>query len=60
MSLRSGDGRLNDEVRHIIESTFDEVEVDGLGKGRISILKAARFASDLEFGSQQPQTKSLR
>ncbi len=54
MSLRSGDGRLNDEVRHIIESTFDEVEVDGLGKGRISILKAARFASDLEFGSQQP------
>ncbi len=37
-----------------IESTFDEVEVDGLGKGHISILKAVRFASDLEFGSQQP------
>jgi len=54
VSLRSGDGRLNDEVRHIIESTFDEVEVDGLEKGRISILKAARFASDLEFGNKQP------
>ena len=47
-------GALNGEVRHIIESTFDEVEVDGLGKGRISILKVACFASDLEFGSQQP------
>ena len=53
----NGDGRFNDEVCHRIESTCDEVEIDGLGKGRINILKAATdvdFASDLESRSQRP------
>ena len=37
-----------------IESTFDEVEVDGLGKGHISILKAVRLC--IRFRIRKPAT----
>lgn len=33
----NGNGYINDEVRHVIESTCDELEIAGLGKGRINI-----------------------
>ena len=38
----NGNGCINDEIRHGIESNCDEVEIEGLGKGRINVLKAAR------------------
>jgi len=38
----NSNGCVNDEIRHGIESTCDEVEIEGLGKGRINVLKAAR------------------
>jgi len=37
----NGNGRVNDEVHHAIDSNCDEVEVDGLVMGRINVLKAA-------------------
>lgn len=37
----NGNGYVNDEVRHRIESNCDTVEAEGLGKGRINALKAA-------------------
>jgi hypothetical protein len=36
----NGDGNVNDEIRHAIETSCDEVEQDGLAKGRINILRA--------------------
>ncbi len=36
----NGDGNINDEIRHAIETSFDEVEKDELTKGRINALKA--------------------
>jgi len=47
----NGNGRVNDEVHHAIDSNCDEVEVDGLVMGRINVLKAVMatyFASDSE------------
>jgi len=38
----NGNGYVNDEIHHEIESNCDEVEIDGLGKGRVNILKAAK------------------
>ena len=38
----NGNGHVNDEVRHRIETNCDEVEIDGLARGRINLLKAAR------------------
>ena len=36
----NGDGNVNDEIRHAIETSCDEVEKDELTKGRINALKA--------------------
>lgn len=36
----NGDGNINDEIRHAIETSCDEVEKDELTKGRINALKA--------------------
>ncbi len=38
----NGNGLLNDEVRHAIETNCDEVELGGLTKGRINILEACK------------------
>jgi len=35
----NGDGNINDEIRHAIETSFDEVEKDELTRGRINTLK---------------------
>ena len=38
----NGNGYINDEIRQGIENNCDEAEMNGLGKGRINILKAAK------------------
>ena len=40
----NSNGWVNDEIRHGIESNCDVVEIEGLGKGRINILKAVTGA----------------
>lgn len=38
----NGNGRVNDEVRNMIENCCDEIGIAGVGKGRINALRAVR------------------
>ena len=38
----NGNGRVNDEVRNMIENCCDEIGISGVGKGRINALRAVR------------------
>lgn len=42
---KNGNGRTNDEVRDIIETTCDPVSATGMGRGRINALKAVSGAN---------------